>query len=115
MTWVDVFDWKRRTNHGGKETLPAHLEINVTRGLGFTAPLRVCWHNALVDKGANAMAVGAVCVLVVRAVEARVPGAGSGRRVTVGAQHREARARGCNYHIGSAYGMQSPKAPGSLA
>lgn len=92
MTWVDVFDWKRRSNHGGKETMPAHFEINITRGLSFTAPLRVRWHDALVDEGANAMAVGAVRFLVVRAVEARVPAAASGRRVTVGAPHEKTRA-----------------------
>lgn len=72
--------------------MPAHFEINVTRGLSFTAPLRIRWHDALVDEGANAMAVGAVRFLVVRAVEARVPATASGRRVTVGAPHGEARA-----------------------
>ncbi len=74
LTWVHILKREGGTDHGGKEATPAHFEIYGAGGVSLAAPFSVGGHNELVDEGAHALAIDAVRVFVIRAVEARVPG-----------------------------------------
>jgi hypothetical protein len=74
LTRINVLQREGGADHGGQESALAHLEIYGAGRVSFAAPLGVGGHDELINERADCLAIDAVRVFVIRAVEARVPG-----------------------------------------